>query len=534
MNLIYLLLKSSKISLFAAVFAGLVSGISNARLIALINQATHQDNNLLPSLMWSFIEIALIAVISRFCSEVLLIRLSQKFILETRLLLSQRILATNLQYLEKLGNHRLLAMLTDDIQTISSTVNYLPSFCIAVAVVLGCLIYLAWLSIIVFIGFIIVLTLGIFSYQFITQNAKHFLLLAREEQDQIFNYFKAITEGIKELKLNQKRRSFLLSELETSAGKYQNYNSLGMINFSIGLSWIQLLLFVMIGIIDFILPQLIEINYTVLSGYTIAILFLVVPLDAITNILPMLNKANIALAKIDSLNLGLASNLEVNIHPLTIAADFPAKLEMQQVSYTYRGEQEEINFKLEPINLSLYPEEIVFLIGGNGSGKSTIAKLMTSLYIPEGGNITFANQVIDEKNREWYRQQFSVIFSDFYLFDQLVGLDDFELDNKAQEYLIKLQLDHKVTVKNGKLSTTALSQGQRKRLALLNAYLEDRQFYIFDEWASDQDPLFKNIFYNQILPELKSKGKTVVVISHDDRYFHVADRTIKLDYGQIV
>jgi putative ATP-binding cassette transporter len=248
----------------------------------------------------------------------------------------------------------------------------------------------------------------------------------------------------------------------------------------------------------------------------------------------MLNKANIALQKINSLNLGLASNLEVEVNTLPVATNFPAKLEMQQIIHTYRGEKAEVNFTLGPINLSLYPEEIVFLIGGNGSGKSTIAKLMTSLYIPDSGNITFANQVVNESNHEWYRQQFSVIFSDFYLFDQLIDLDSGELDNKAQEYLIKLQLDHKVTVKNGKLSTTALSQGQRKRLALLNAYLEDRQVYIFDEWASDQDPLFKNLFYNQFLPELKSRGKTVVVISHDDQYFHVADRTIKLDYGQIV
>jgi putative ATP-binding cassette transporter len=65
------------------------------------------------------------------------------------------------------------------------------------------------------------------------------------------------------------------------------------------------------------------------------------------------------------------------------------------------------------------------------------------------------------------------------------------------------------------------------------AYLEDRPVYLFDEWAADQDPLFKEMFYREFLPELKSRGKTVIVITHDDRYFPVADRIIKLENGQV-
>src|SRR5262249_45087385 len=115
----------------------------------------------------------------------------------------------------------------------------------------------------------------------------------------------------------------------------------------------------------------------------------------------------------------------------------------------------------------------------------------------------------------------------------LFGLDAGALDQDARKYLSDLHLDHKVRVEGGRLSTTELSQGQRKRLALLTAYLEDRPIYLFDEWAADQDPYFKEILYLHPLPELKGRGKTVFVISHDDRYFHVADRVIKLEYGQI-
>jgi putative pyoverdin transport system ATP-binding/permease protein len=142
-------------------------------------------------------------------------------------------------------------------------------------------------------------------------------------------------------------------------------------------------------------------------------------------------------------------------------------------------------------------------------------------------------QTITDENRDDYRQLFSTVFSDFFLFETLLGLEAPHLDDRAQEFLTALHLERTVRVRDGVLSTTALSQGQRKRLALLTAYLEDRPFYLFDEWASDQDPQFKEVFYTQLLPELRTNGKTVFVITHDEKYFHVADRLIKLDYGHL-
>lgn len=160
--------------------------------------------------------------------------------------------------------------------------------------------------------------------------------------------------------------------------------------------------------------------------------------------------------------------------------------------------------------------------------------MIAGLYIPETGEICLDGKTITERNRESYRQLFATVFSDFYLFERILGINLNNLDAQAQEYLTKLNLEQKVQVKEGILSTTDLSQGQRKCLALLTAYLEDRPIYLFDEWASDQDPFFREIFYKQLLPELKHRGKTVLVISHDDRYFHLADRVIKLEYGKLV
>src|SRR5262249_18649165 len=167
-------------------------------------------------------------------------------------------------------------------------------------------------------------------------------------------------------------------------------------------------------------------------------------------------------------------------------------------------------FQLGPINLTIHPGELILLVGGNGSGKTTLVKLLMGLYEPEAGEIRVDNKPVAMAERDDYRQQFSAVFFDFYLFERLFGIEAKDLDGESQKLLDLLQLSHKLTIKNGHLSTIDLSQGQRKRVALLNAYLEDRPIYIFDEWAADQDPQFKQIFYYELVPELKNRGKTVI------------------------
>jgi len=271
----------------------------------------------------------------------------------------------------------------------------------------------------------------------------------------------------------------------------------------------------------------------VLTGYTLTIMYMMGPLEFVLNLIPNLTHANVAMKAIDTLTTSLdeqpvaeaATNSETN----------PSwnLLELSGIQHAYRRENEEAEFSLGPIDLSIRSGELVFITGGNGSGKTTLAKLLVGLYIPQQGEIRLDGQPITDERRDNYRQLFSVVFSDFYLFENLLGLSDFNIDTRAQDYLKKLELDRCVEIKDRTLSTLDLSQGQRKRLALLTAYLEDRPIYLFDEWAADQDPQFKEIFYFELLGRLKAAGKTAIVISHDDRYYHVADRVIKLNYGLI-
>ncbi len=534
MNLIYFLLRSSWGMVAIAIATGFLSGGSSAGLIALISHAASSGTpSRLTSIIWGFAGLAIVALITSIISQVMLIRLSQNAVLQLRMRLSRQILDSELSHLERLGNPRLLATLTEDIQAVANAVYQMPFIFINLAIVLGCITYITWLSWLVLLMVCGISVVAIASCQWLLNRGGQLLALAREDEDYLFKHFRTITEGVKELKLNYKRREdFLEEKLQSTANEFRDHNVNGLSLFAITSSWGQLIFFFALGFVLFVLPNLLTINPETLSGYILTFTYLVLPMDNIISKLPLLSKASIALQKIESLGLSLASRTEISTVPPALKSDWH-RLKFQSVTHTYYTEQEDNSFIFGPVDLTLYPQELVFIVGGNGSGKSTLAKLITGLYIPDNGEIWFDDELISEENREWYRQHFSVVFSDFYLFEELLGLKNSHLDAQARKYLQKLQLDHKVKVENGQISTTALSQGQRKRLALLTAYLEDRPIYLFDEWAADQDPVFKEIFYTQLIPELRSRGKTVLVISHDDRYFHLADRIIKLDYGKI-
>ncbi|NJM70738.1 MAG: cyclic peptide export ABC transporter [Scytonema sp. RU_4_4] len=534
MNLIYFLLRSSWGMVAIAVVTGFLSGGSSASLIVLISTAVSRSSGeRLTTSAWGFVGLALVALITSIISQVVLIRLSQHAVFQLRMRLSRQILSSGLSHLEQMGSPRLLATLTEDVQTVANAVHQLPYLCIDIAIVLGCLLYITWLSWLVLLMVIGLAVVAIGSSQWLLKRGERFLALAREDQDILFKHFRTITEGVKELKLHYGRRQVFLSKnLQSTAATFSRHNIQGLTLFTSTTSWGRLLFFFAIGFVLFALPHLFTISPQTLSGYILTFTYLMMPMNNLVENLPVISKAGIALQKIESLGLSLANQAEQSTVPPESKSSWQY-LQFVDITHTYHTDQEDSSFILGPIDLIFYPQQLVFIVGGNGSGKSTLAKLITGLYIPETGDILFDGELITEQNREWYRQHFSVVFSDFYLFEELLGLDNIDLDTQAQEYLNLLQLDHKVKIKNGKLSTTHLSQGQRKRLALLTAYLEDRPIYLFDEWAADQDPTFKEIFYTQLLPKLRDRGKTVLAITHDDRYFHVADRIIKLDYGKV-
>lgn len=534
MELLLSLFRSSRRVVIAAALAGVLSGIASAGLVAFIHTALAHSGSATGILIWGFVALCAGKLFTGIVSEILLVRLSQRATFDLRMHLSRRIAATPLRRLEELGTHRLLATLTDDVLVIANGFLLLPVIFVNVSVVIACLLYLGWLSWPVWLVLAAMMVPGIVSFQLPVSRAGRHLHLVREEQDALLKHFRALLEGAKELKLHPQRCDEFLSVSLTSTARALNQHYVaGMSIYAIAGNWGQMLFLVFIGLLLFGLPKMINVDTQMLTGYVLTILYLTSPLAGILFQLPAVGRAQVALKKIKALGMSLAGDGE-NFGSAIAETQFKwDSLELLGVTHSYKNEQDNQSFQLGPIDFQCAPGELIFITGGNGSGKTTLVKLLTGLYVPESGEIRLDGEAVTDRNQVFYRRHFSVVFSDFYLFESLLGLQAPELDARARDYLVQLQLDQKVQVKDGKFSTVELSQGQRKRLALLTAYLEDRPIYVFDEWAADQDQFFKEVFYLKLLPELKATGKTVLVISHDDRYYYVADRLIKLNYGQI-
>ncbi|HEU5414183.1 MAG TPA: cyclic peptide export ABC transporter [Candidatus Angelobacter sp.] len=534
MKIILFFLKHSRKALVWSVIAGVASGVCNAAMLAIINRTLKTDHPGF-ALIAAFAGLCLLLPLTRFSSESLLARLGQAAMYESRMKLCRQVLAAPLRHLERIGTARLLATLTDDIPNITGALNVLPVLCVNAALVVGCLVFMATLSWPLFLFVMVFLVLGIASYQLPIIKVHRIFTASRKDADALLGHFRALTGGTKELKIHRSRRqAFLNQELEKTASSLMENNISALKTYAGAASWGQTLVFAVIGLYLFLFPRISHPSNAALMGYTLALLYLMTPLQVIMNTLPQLSRASIALKTVTDLGFTLAKEEpEDQKEPLPPLSQWQ-KLELKSVSHAYSGENECESFVLGPLDLRFKSGELVFVTGGNGSGKTTLVKLIAGLYTAEKGHLYLDGKLIDDHNLEWYRQHFSVVFSDFFLFEQLLGFAEEDIENRAEGYLKALKLTEKVRITGQKLSTTDLSQGQRKRLALLTAYLEDRSIYVFDEWAADQDPYFKNIFYMQLLPELKRRGKTVLVISHDDRYYGVADRIIKLEEGQVV
>lgn len=526
------LIKQSKPLLLSASIASIVHGICSVLLLAQISAAltTAESDNGEMALI--FAATALCVMLSYMAAAILFERLGQRAHAELRSFIAKRVIVADYRQLELLGAARIQSALSEHCTRVAEFFVSFPVILTNAVVVAGCLVYMAFLSWQVFLLAILVIGFGSLGYHLAHLRAIRHLDIAAQEQDNLFAYFRSLTDGAKELRLNRDKRTAFYDEvLGQSIEKVRKERTLGMSIFVASASWGNFLIYAFIGMVLFMLVGDVPDRTLIMTGYALVFVYMLGPLEALLLNIPRANLAQVSADRIDEITRSMFSSesqtSKIKLPPLQ-------SIVLQRILHRYYHEQKDEMFTLGPIDLQFYAGEITFLVGGNGSGKTTLAKLLVGLYPPEEGKVILNGAIVDATNRDYYRQFFTTIFSDFHLFDQLLETNHGkDLDQRGNELLAKLHLQNKVKVQDGAFTTLTLSQGQRKRLALVVAYLENRPFLVFDEWAADQDPVFKEIFYHELLPELRAMGKTILVISHDDRYFHLADRLIRMENGRL-
>jgi putative ATP-binding cassette transporter len=530
------LFRRSRSMMTAMVSVGLLSGLCSTAVLALINQVLYRNGGTQWWLAAAFAAVVLGKLATQISSQVMLARFSQATTLELSLSLCEKILKAPFRRTEEQGAARLFVTLSDDISMLAWSIQCLPQLAMNAAIVAGCGLYLAWLSWPTFLLVVAATLFGAWGYHWLHTRAFGTIYSSREARGQLFGHFRTLTEGLKELLMHQARRSaFLGQDVRAAAELYRRTSIEASTQYALAEAWSHLAFYAMIGVILFVFPAVLSLSPEALIGYVVVLLYMMSPIWGIIGAWPTVERGQVAFDNITRLGVSLdepGDRDDLHRFPETIKRP---GISLKNVVFTYdRKAAGDTPFSLGPLTLDLEPGELVFVIGGNGSGKSTFVKLLAGLYVPQQGEICLSGTAITGANRSWYREHFSVVFSDFFLFGRLLGMERSDVGESAQTYLTRLKIDHKVTVKGGTFSTVDLSQGQRKRLALLTAYLEDRPVYIFDEWAADQDPEYKHVFYHELLPQLRARGRTVIVITHDDRFFHLGDRIIKLEDGQLV
>jgi putative ATP-binding cassette transporter len=525
------LIQQSRLLLLTASTASIVSGICGVLMISRINIALTSEAHS-TALIWSFFGLIVVLVLSRTLSSVLFEYLAQHAMARLRHYISGRVLAAELRELEEIGAANVYSALSSHCASVVQFFVTLPSLLNHSVVVIGCMVYMLLLSWHIFFAAVIMIGLGALGHYLAQRKAMEFLKKASREHDRLFGYFRSLTDGAKELRLNaQKRALFRDKLLGQSIEEARKNRTIGASIFMASSRWGNFLIYAFIGLVLFVLAENIPNRNQVMTGFALVFFYMMGPLEGLLGAIPRAKVSGVAAERIEEIVKGMS---EFTPASTTASVDRSFQsIQLTNVIHRYYHEQSDETFELGPVNLTFQPGTITFLVGGNGSGKTTLAKLVAGLYAPESGIVTVDGVPIDHSSRDNYRQLFSAVFSDFHLFERLLERDRHDLDEAGNRLLHRLHLEKKVKVDNGAFTTQSLSQGQRKRLALVVARLEDRPFLVFDEWAADQDPTFKDVFYRELLPELKSEGKAVLVISHDDRYFNLGDRLLKLENGKL-
>ncbi|HED6586709.1 TPA: multidrug ABC transporter permease/ATP-binding protein [Campylobacter coli] len=517
------LLKQNKFKFISFLLFSFISSAVGVLTLIFINDYLLKNTQNIPILY--FIALLIVFFLSSTIVELGLSVFGQNFIFKMQRRVVKQILDTPLLKVAKVGKARILASLGSDVRNISFGLLRLPDFLQSSILILCTSVYLCYLSPQIFtlcaIWIIVVFTIN----NFLMMKVYAYFRKARENDDALQNNYQNILDGHKELLINRYRaKLYYEDEFENNARSKKKNNTLGNLFNNLSSNFTNVALLALVGVEFYLALEFKWASAAEATTIALSILFLRTPLVSMIGSFPTLLLAKIALDKIAKLEL---DDYKEHFEKTNFIKDW-RQISFKNTSFSYDD-----NFHLNPVNLELKKGELIFLIGKNGSGKSTFCMLLTGLFKPSEGEIFIDDMKIDDNNLDVYRSLVSAVFSDFHLFTKTLAKEKFADEEKITSWLEFLELKGKTRVEDHELVLTKLSTGQKKRLAMLIALLEERDILVLDEWAADQDPVFRRFFYKKLLPLLKEQGKTIFAITHDDAYFDSADRIFLAEEGNI-
>ncbi|EJA9823576.1 multidrug ABC transporter permease/ATP-binding protein [Campylobacter coli] len=517
------LLKQNKFKFISFLIFSFISSAVGVLTLVFINDYLLKNTQNIPILY--FIALLIVFFLSSTIVELGLSVFGQNFIFKMQRRVVKQILDTPLLKVAKVGKARILASLGSDVRNISFGLLRLPDFLQSSILILCTSAYLCYLSPQIFtlcaIWIIVVFTIN----NFLMMKVYAYFRKARENDDALQNNYQNILDGHKELLINRYRaKLYYEDEFESNARSKKKNSTLGNLFNNLSSNFTNVALLALVGVEFYLALEFKWASVAEATTIALSILFLRTPLVSMIGSFPTLLLAKIALDKIAKLEL---DDYKEHFGKTNFIKDW-RQISFKNTSFSYDD-----NFHLNPVNLDLKKGELIFLIGKNGSGKSTFCMLLTGLFKPSEGEIFVDDMKIDDDNLDIYRSLVSAVFSDFHLFTKTLAKEKFADEEKIASWLEFLELKGKTRVEDHELVLTKLSTGQKKRLAMLIALLEERDILVLDEWAADQDPVFRRFFYKKLLPLLKEQGKTIFAITHDDAYFDSADRIFLAEGGNI-
>ena len=515
------------------------SGLSNGSLLAIITFAAKAVSRDSDGGSFRYLILFIISLLSFIMGKRYALKhatiIIEGLIKKVRTRITNKIRQSELLFFENIEKSHIYTRINQDTNFISQSALLIINSCQSALILVFCLFYIAWLSKVAFFITVGAIIAAVIIYLMYRKEVNHLLQEITDKETELFDSLTHIVDGFKELKVNRRKSDHVFTHFKDISDSTEKIKVKAGIAFITDFVYSQTFFYILIAILVFLLPMFIDTYSEVIIKLVMAVLFIIGPVEMVVGVIPVLARANVAVGNLYKLEELI--DKEGGIIPQTEQAPFQPiesfrEIRIDKATFNYKDKDEKVLFHLGPIDLSIKSGEVVFLVGGNGCGKSTLLKLLSGLYYPSSGVLYLDDDVLSKPIYPSYRELFSLIFADFHIFDRLYGFG--EVDTKKVNDLIKLmELDKKTQYVDGKFTETNLSTGQRKRLALIAAFLENKPIYMFDEVAADQDPEFRAYFYNELLMDLKKRGKTVIAATHDDKYFHVADRVLKMEYGKI-